>query len=67
MKRTYNTPTPHAGKPPSKPDLTGKELLYKLEDEYQEYRHACNNGYCKSDPAVHAGFERRIAEARANV
>jgi len=65
MKRTYNTPTPYAGLPPSKPALAGKELLHKLEDDYQDYRHSCNsnNGYCKSDPTIHADFKRRIADA----
>jgi hypothetical protein len=43
--------------------LSGKELLYKLEDDYSEYRHSCNLGLCKSDPAVHEKFKEAIAKA----
>ena len=68
MRKFHNTPTPYSySVEPTKPSLTGKELLYKLEDDYAEYRSACNNGYCKSDPAVHAKFKADIAAANAQV
>lgn len=60
--RTHNTPglcvPTHTA-----PELTGTALLYKLEDDYAEYRRSCANRLCKSDPAVRASFKERIAEA----
>jgi hypothetical protein len=64
MKTINNTPSVYSD-PVPKPELAGKELLYKLEDDYAEYRSACNNGYCKADPAVHAKFKADIAAANA--
>lgn len=63
MKLFHNTPQPLTLRPASKPQLFGKELLYKLEDDYSEYRRSCDLGLCKSDPAVHAEFKAAIAKA----
>ena len=57
----YNTPSLFTLVPPPKPELSGKELRYKLEDDYRDYRKACENRYCESDPAVHAEFKAKIA------
>jgi hypothetical protein len=60
----YSTPQPLTLCPAvTKSQLSGKELLYKLEDDYSEYRHSCNLGLCKSDPAVHEKFKEAIAKA----
>jgi hypothetical protein len=57
----YNTPSLRTVAPTPKPELSGKELRYKLEDDYREYREACANRLCKSDPAVHADYKAKIA------
>lgn len=65
--RFYRTPEPLGSFPRPKPVLSGKALLYKLEDDYREYREACENRLCVSDPAVHADFKSKIEAAFADV
>ena len=64
MNRQHNTPGLRTPEPSKRPTLTGKALLYKLEDDYADYRSDCNKGYCRSDPAVHAKFKADIVAAR---
>jgi hypothetical protein len=67
MRPFYNTPSLYTLNPdkPVKPEPTGLELLLKLEDEYSEYRHACNNGYCKSSAEIHDKYKAEISAAAA--
>ena len=51
----------------NRPPLTGKELLYKLEDDYSEWRSACGNGLCPEDPAIHAKFKADIQAATDSI
>lgn len=53
--------------PTPKPVLSGKQLLYRLEDDYSEYRHSVNLGYCEDDPKVHEDFKAKIAKAMEGV
>lgn len=61
MKR-HNTPSLFTLSPPPKVELKGRELLYKLEDDYRDYREACENRLCESDPKIHAKFRTKIVE-----
>jgi hypothetical protein len=63
MRPFHNTPTCYSA-PTKKEELAGRDLLIDLENRYADYRDACNKGYCKSDPAVHAKFIADIAAAR---
>lgn len=65
MKPYYNTPSLRTLEPTPPKPLVGKEALYKLEDDFAEYRHACATGLIKSDPAILAKFEQDIAAAKA--
>ena len=67
MRPFYNTPSLYTLNPetPVQPEPTGLELLLKLEDEYERYRYACNNGYCKSKPEIHAKYREDISAAAA--
>ena len=56
----HNTPSLRTSTPILKPKISGKELLYKLQDDYSEYRKAIENRLCKSDRAVHADFKAKI-------
>jgi hypothetical protein len=49
--------------PPAPAGLAGTARLFKLEDDYCEYRKSCNLGYCKSEASVHADFKAKIAAA----
>jgi hypothetical protein len=49
--------------PTPKPVLSGKQLLYRLEDDYSDYRRDVNLGYCEDDPEVHAKFVAAISKA----
>jgi uncharacterized protein YaaW (UPF0174 family) len=48
MRPFHNTPSLRTH-PIIKKELTGKELLYSLEDKLANYIHDCNEGYCKLD------------------
>ena len=64
----HNTPSLYTLNPDKpKPEMEGIELLLKLEDEYSEYRHACNNGYCKSSAEIHDKYKAEISAAAAKV
>lgn len=63
MRKFHNTPQLRTVTHDN-PQLTGKDLLYKLEDDYQEYRKDCSLGLCKSDPAIHEDFKFKIAKAK---
>jgi hypothetical protein len=64
--KLHNTPSLITPPAPPKTQLDGKALLYKLEDDYRDYREAVENRLCKSDPSVHAMFKAKIAEATSN-
>ena len=64
MRPFYNTPgviNPPSQEPPT---LTGQALIDKIENEYAYDCDDCNNGDCKSDPAVHAEFRDRLRRAK---
>jgi len=61
--RMNRTPGLVSLSPAPTPVLSGKKLLYRLEDDYSEYRHSVNLGYCEDDPKVHADFKAKIEKA----
>ena len=66
-RNTYNTPTPFSESTASKPDISGQKLLDKLENEYSNYRHDCNKGYCKFDLKIQADLKKRIEDAKTHI
>jgi len=66
MKPFYNTSTPNVSFVKPK-ELTSKELLMKLEDDYSNYRSDCNNGYCYMDQSVMLDFETKIKMAKSQI
>ncbi len=65
MKIFHNTPGLFI--PDSKIDdkpIISKESLYKLEDDYSQYRYDCNNGYCKSEQKIHDKYKSDIEELK---
>lgn len=63
--RTYITPGVYSTLTPRQVPADSRLLLDKLEDDYADYRHACNSGYCKSDPAIHEKFKSEISALKA--
>ena len=61
--KLHNTPSLITPPIPEKPQLDGKELLDKLEDDDRDYREAVANRLCVDDLNVHAMFKANIAEA----
>jgi len=64
--KLHNTPSLITPVPPNI-QLDGKALLYKIEDDYRDYRDAVENRFCMSDPSVHAMFKAKIAEATSSI
>jgi hypothetical protein len=65
--KLHNTPSLITPPVPPKTQLDKKALLYKLEDDYRDYREAVENRLCKSDPSVHAMFKAKIEEAMSTL
>lgn len=42
----------------------GIDLVYKIEDDYMEWRRSCYNGLCKYDVGIEKKFKSEINEAR---
>lgn len=57
--------TPDWARLRNRPPLIGKELLYKLEDDYSDYRSYVESSLgVPDDPAIHAKFKADIQAAR---
>jgi hypothetical protein len=47
--------------------LVGQKLLFRLLDDYYDYKNRIKLGWCASDPKIHSNYENRILVARQQV
>ena len=60
MRQFHNTPS--LFNPPCvQKHMDDKELLIKLQNQYDNYRDDCNRGYCKIDYQVISSLRDKIA------
>ena len=66
MKPFYSTPG-IVNPLPVRTERTGQELVDWLEDRFADYRRDAANGYFQPKPEETMEFERKIAEAKADL
>ena len=47
--------------------LVGQSLLFRLLDDYHDYKNGIKLGWCASDPKIHSSYKNRILVARQQV
>ena len=47
--------------------LVGQKLLFRLLDDYYDYKKGIKLGWCASDPKIHSNYKNRILVARQQV
>jgi hypothetical protein len=47
--------------------LVGQSLLFRLLDDYYDYKNGIKLGRCASDPKIHSNYKNRILAARQQV
>ena len=47
--------------------LVGQSLLFRLLDDYYDYKNGIKLGWCASDPKIHSNYKNRILVARQQV